>query len=306
MLADPVTVSIDDIAVPEGDSGTTDATFTVSSPVAPYVDATIDATTADDTATAPDDYTATGPTTLTLGAGSFSTTFDVPVVGDTVAEPDEDFLVDLTAPVDTLVADPQGVGTILDDGDVCGAVIIGVFRLTADLTCPGRGLIVGGPDTVIDLNGHTITGSGGAVGIGGLPGADISGSVVRDGTLRGFDFGVRLVGADVVVRGVTTRGGTHGIVLIGPGVRVVDATATGAARNGIRVRSSTMASVRESAGSANGRGIVARAPRTAIFDNVARDNTILGIYARPVGGVRGARNTAVGNPEPQCSPPSLC
>ena len=75
---------------------------------------TVSYATADVTATAPADYTSrTG--TLTFNAGQTSKTISVPVVGDTLDEDDETFVVNLFAPTNATVADAQGVGTIVDN-----------------------------------------------------------------------------------------------------------------------------------------------------------------------------------------------
>ena len=42
----------------------------------------------------------------------------------------------------------------------CGQVVSGVVNLTANLNCSGDGIIVGGPNTVINMNGFSITGPG--------------------------------------------------------------------------------------------------------------------------------------------------
>src|SRR6266702_116384 len=42
----------------------------------------------------------------------------------------------------------------------CGEVVQGSVNLTAHLNCPGDGLIVGADNTVINLNGYTLTGPG--------------------------------------------------------------------------------------------------------------------------------------------------
>ena len=42
----------------------------------------------------------------------------------------------------------------------CGQVASGVVNLTANLNCSGDGIIVGGPNTVINMNGFSITGPG--------------------------------------------------------------------------------------------------------------------------------------------------
>src|SRR5215831_13755139 len=42
----------------------------------------------------------------------------------------------------------------------CGEVVQGNVNLTSNLNCTGDGLIVGADNTVINLNGYTITGPG--------------------------------------------------------------------------------------------------------------------------------------------------
>ncbi|MGH9557318.1 MAG: Calx-beta domain-containing protein [Terriglobales bacterium] len=112
-------LSIGDITMAEGNSGTTNFTFTASlSPVSGR-DVTVNFATENGTATQPADYSQTTDT-LTIPAGAPSGTINVPVVGDTVVESNETFLVNLSNPVNatldaTLGADAQGVGTITND-----------------------------------------------------------------------------------------------------------------------------------------------------------------------------------------------
>jgi hypothetical protein len=79
------TLSINDVSVNEGDSGTTNATFTVSlSQPAGTGGVSFDIATADGTATAGVDYVAASLTGQTIPAGSSSATFTVLVNGDTL------------------------------------------------------------------------------------------------------------------------------------------------------------------------------------------------------------------------------
>jgi subtilisin-like proprotein convertase family protein len=107
--------SINDVAVTEGNSGTTNATFTVTLAPAAAVTTTITLATADQTAVAPGDYTSTAGT-ITFLAGETTKTLVVPVVGDTTFEPNETFAVNLTAPTGgAAISDAQGIGTINND-----------------------------------------------------------------------------------------------------------------------------------------------------------------------------------------------
>ena len=109
------TLAVNDVTVTEGNSGTTPATFTVSLSPAAAVPVSVNYATADQTATAPSDYTATTGT-VTFAVGETSKTFTVPVIGDTTFEPNETFAVNLTAPTGgAAIGDAQGIGTINND-----------------------------------------------------------------------------------------------------------------------------------------------------------------------------------------------
>jgi CSLREA domain-containing protein len=111
---DSSTISIADDTVTEGNAGTTPATFTVSLSTPSENEVTVDWATADGTATAPGDYTA-GDDTVTFAPGDTEEEIVVDVNGDTTAEPDETFVVDLSGASGATIADPQGQGTILND-----------------------------------------------------------------------------------------------------------------------------------------------------------------------------------------------
>ncbi|MFJ5986684.1 right-handed parallel beta-helix repeat-containing protein [Lentzea sp. NPDC092896] len=70
----------------------------------------------------------------------------------------------------------------------CGDTITQNVRLRKDLVCTGNALTVGAKDVVIDLNGHSITGSGGEIGVWVPEGQH--NATVRNGTIRSFQTGV--------------------------------------------------------------------------------------------------------------------
>lgn len=112
---DDATISIDDGTRVEGDSGTTDAVFTVSIPFASAVAVTVHFATANGTATtANSDYQATSGD-LTFAPGDTSKTITVAASGDTTPEPDETFFVNLSNPVNAQLTDGQGAGAIRND-----------------------------------------------------------------------------------------------------------------------------------------------------------------------------------------------
>jgi uncharacterized protein len=113
----PPSLSINDVIVLEGDSGTTAATFTVtlSSP-ALAGGVTFDIATQNDTATTADnDYVARTLTGQSITAGNQTFTFEVTVNGDTNVEPNETFFVNVTNITGATIGDAQGVGTISND-----------------------------------------------------------------------------------------------------------------------------------------------------------------------------------------------
>ena len=108
-------VSIDDVTVTEGDSGFNTATFTVTLSQASSGTVTVVATTAADSATPGSDYT-TSSQTLTLAPGTTQQTFSVPIINDLLLESTEQFVVNLSsASAGIVIADAQGIGTILDN-----------------------------------------------------------------------------------------------------------------------------------------------------------------------------------------------
>ena len=112
---DPVpTVGVGDATVTEGNTGTKDATFTVTLSVSSGRPVSVNYATADGTAIAPGDYTAMSGT-LTFAAGETSKDVKVPVVGELSAEHTESFSLNLTAPSNASIADNQGIGTVTDN-----------------------------------------------------------------------------------------------------------------------------------------------------------------------------------------------
>jgi len=116
------TVTINDIAKSEGNSGTTDFIFNVtrSSNVGA---ASVQFQTSDNTATSPSDFTSLSLSTMNFGhPGPLTQTITVSVVGDVALEPNETFNVDLSNCMGCTISDGQGIGIILDD-DTAGSHI---------------------------------------------------------------------------------------------------------------------------------------------------------------------------------------
>ncbi len=116
VYAQDPTLSIDDQTVTEKNNGSLTMTFTVTLADPPPADTvTVDYATADGTAKAGSDYTITSGT-LTFSPGITSQPIDVPILSDTVNEATEIFTVELSnASPNATIADPIGIGTILDN-----------------------------------------------------------------------------------------------------------------------------------------------------------------------------------------------
>ena len=98
-----------------GGPATADATFTVKLSKAYTEAVTVDYATADGTAKAGSDYTATSGK-LTFAAGETTKTVTVKVLSDSVAEGTENFSLKLSNPTKATIADATGVGTINPPG----------------------------------------------------------------------------------------------------------------------------------------------------------------------------------------------
>jgi hypothetical protein len=126
-------LSVADVSVLEGNSGTTNAIFRVSLSAASKNPVSVAYATTDSTATVSNgDFTPVSGT-LTFAAGETSKTLSVPVRGDNVNESNEQFRLVLADAVNATLAKPIGTATIIND-DV-KAVIVPTISV-ADLTLP--------------------------------------------------------------------------------------------------------------------------------------------------------------------------
>ncbi|SBS75523.1 Glycoside hydrolase family 5 [uncultured Mycobacterium sp.] len=167
-------LSIADTTVAEGNTGTTNATFTVTLSKASTTPVTVKYTTSNGTATAGADYTATTGT-LTFAAGVTSQTVAVIVTGDTAVEPTETFTVALTNPAGATIARTTATATITND-DV--ATTPGLSISDASATEPGSAGMAAGflhtsGNQILDSQGTPVQISGvnwfGAESANGVP-----------------------------------------------------------------------------------------------------------------------------------------
>ena len=115
-----VRLSIADAGGEEGDAGSADQLFTVSLDIAAANAVSFDFATADDTATAGDDYEAASGS-LQIPAGDLSVNIAVPINGDTDNEPDEAYTLTLSnVSSNAVVLNTVATGTIVNDDGTPG------------------------------------------------------------------------------------------------------------------------------------------------------------------------------------------
>lgn len=107
-------LTINDISVPEGNSGFTSFVFTVNLSAVAANTVTVNYVTANNTAESGSDYnTANG--TLTFSPGQTTKTVSVPVIGDTTVESNETFFLNLSNASNAIIGDSQALGFINND-----------------------------------------------------------------------------------------------------------------------------------------------------------------------------------------------
>ena len=111
------------------------------------------------------------------------------------------FLLACSAGSDTTAPSSQGGAPGLSASRAatrasCGDMVFADLRLENDLTCTGDGLTVSGTGIRINLNGHTIAGSGTGVGVRVAASKDVS---IHGGTIRGFLQGMFVAGSSGIV-----------------------------------------------------------------------------------------------------------
>jgi hypothetical protein len=109
------TLTIEPVAIAEGNAGSRSAAFVVRLSRASTRTVTVQYATTPGTATPGTDYTPVSGM-LTFAPGTTTQTVLVPVLGDTVVEPNETFSVSLSGAVNAVISTPAAaLGTVLDD-----------------------------------------------------------------------------------------------------------------------------------------------------------------------------------------------
>jgi hypothetical protein len=191
---DDTKLSIGDVTVTEGDSGTTNAVFDVLlSGVSPAA-ITIVYTTADGTAIGGADYQPTSGT-ITFASGETSKQVTIAVVGDLSDEFDETFAVNLSDPSSGFILDGQGEATIIDNDPPATILINSVSTVEGDSGTAQAVFTV----SISPVSGKVITVEYAAVGATAAQGVDFAST---NGTLTfGAGQSTRLV--TVLINGDT-------------------------------------------------------------------------------------------------------
>ncbi len=112
--APPPQLGIAPASTAEGNSGSSNMTFTISLDRPAEKEVTMEFSTSDGSAKAGSDYQAASGK-ATIPAGETSTTISVQITGDTLVESDETFTLSLNNPVNAQLGTAQATGTILND-----------------------------------------------------------------------------------------------------------------------------------------------------------------------------------------------
>jgi hypothetical protein len=164
-------ISVSDVTVVEPVSGSATASFRVTLSSATTEAVTVQYATSDGTAISGADFTAADVAMLTFAPGETTKTVSVAVHADAVREVQETFLLNLSNPTNSTLADAQGVGTIFDR--------TAVFELSG--LSGGNGFTITG-SAADDFAGTSVSSAGDVNGDGyddviiGAPRADANGT----------------------------------------------------------------------------------------------------------------------------------
>ena len=158
-------------------------------------------------------------------------------------------------------------------------MIGGDLKLDHDISCTADGLRIANDGIKLDLNGHTLAGAGGGVGIGVTGRSNVT---IVGGTVKHFEAGVRLVDATgVVIRRNTLQENSDGVDLqSGSGLNTVGENQFINNRSrGVMLRGNTIENrVRDNSFAGNRVGILLFGPvGTTVSGNVVNASGLAGI-----------------------------
>jgi hypothetical protein len=234
------TISIGNASTTEGNSGTTNANFTISLSAVSGLDTTVNFATSNGTATDAGDYASTAGT-ATILAGQLSADVTVAVNGDMDFEADEDFNVTLSAPTNATLGTSVGVGTIANDdaapaaptniiwtGVTPGDGTAGLGNLANGL--PAAGAIIG---SLSSADPDSPTGHSYGLAAGSSAGFTVSagGLVIRTGSAMASNtaYTLNITSTDTTgqahTEAFTIQTGTNSVLLGTNGANTINGTA---------------------------------------------------------------------------------
>ena len=176
-MSGPAALSVADANAREGSDATLD--FAVSLDRASTLTVTVDYATADGTATAGDDYTATSGT-LTFAPGAVATTVPVPILDDLHDDGGE--TLTLSSATNARIADGTATGTIENSDPIPKAWLARFGRTVADHVVDAvAARLEGAPG-----GGSQVTLGGQPIPLDGVPGGDTRESAAAADTLAAF------------------------------------------------------------------------------------------------------------------------
>ena len=144
-------ISISNVTIPEGNEASSDATFTVTLSAATSQPVTVDFATANNTAIAGTDYSATTGT-ISFDPNETSKTFTVPILGDALDEDNKAFFINLSNATNAVFENTQVTVTITDDDPTPQLSIDGDFKVLE-----GDGATITFTATVSQASSRTVT-----------------------------------------------------------------------------------------------------------------------------------------------------
>jgi len=201
---DPPVVSVSDASLAEGNSGTTQMTFTLTLSAASEKSLAVSISSTNGTAQAGVDFGGPGGS-IVFVPGETSKTVNVGVFGDTTPEPDETFFFDLSSPFEVTIGDGVGVGTIVnDDGPVAGPKVTQVYVAGSAWSAAYKQFLQasGKGDGIF---GYAMPAGAAGAQLAVLPSGNLDQLSVR------FDSDVLVLGSDLDLRGVAIAGGHYAV-----------------------------------------------------------------------------------------------
>jgi uncharacterized delta-60 repeat protein len=212
-------IAVNDVARFEGNAGLTAFRFTVSLSRPSSKTISVSRRTTDGSASAPPDYAALAPATLTFAPGQTTRTVTVNVRGDVAIEPKEMFFLTLSNPTNATIRDGIGQGAIGNDDLSASArcTITGTDGADVLTGTTGRDVICAGNgnDQIHGLDGpDVLKGESGNDLLVGGSGVDLLVGAAGNDRLRGETENDTLMGGD---QDDTLNGGAHSDALFGEG-----------------------------------------------------------------------------------------